>query len=157
MTTCEEIRTAWADNVWNDETITAVCPNIFDRPAFQLANEDLEEISHEEEINYLEYIVTRLTKRAGISDTVQRLFRVELRYVREERARDENASRFNDAIDFLETIDDRVYAGLGSRWDNTVDYYDFDQEPETDFADVNGRRCVVVTYRYFGVVTTTLG
>ena len=121
MTTIADIEDVWDDNIWNDESILAIQPEI--KVYRYLLGDD------GEPDNAVEFVVRRAEKAPqvcqGTSSTS--VFEIEIRYTRE--CDDEDEADSIAIRDFFDNLMPLVRTKLGKTWSDTVDLWNFQKEP----------------------------
>lgn len=128
MSVPSDIRKAWSDQIWINGKVTNITQQIFD---FDVTNDSQFEISKfypdgSDEVNFFTYLVLRAPEPGSDSIGVDKrkyLHRVDVNYYLEADTRGLN---FNKVIDRLITIESLVDSELGTRWDNTVDFFNLE-------------------------------
>lgn len=131
MTTVSDIETAWNTAIWGHATITALTPRIFNREIPDLSEEDVRDVSYQQEINFFEWLVKKSVRYPLVSRGVgeDQAFLVEIRYTREKDPHtDRTGTNYNSVRDAYETLLSLVKSELGNSWDSTVDFYTTQQE-----------------------------
>lgn len=134
------VRTAWTDNVFSNINAgeNSYAYNL--NRTNQSAN-DIELGYYNKNIDFWEYVVTS-TKTPLLMNKYQITFTVELRHT---IAVNENSSGVAqiELIDSFRSVNDYVITNLGTKWDNTVDYYEGPQ-PISITSDLWGGKAVWV-------------
>jgi len=139
------IRTAWADNVFininNGENSYGYELNRTNQSAT-----DLELGYYKQQIDFWEYFVVS-TKQPRLMGKYQEKFTLTVRH---SLAISENgaATSHQNLMDSLRTVNDLVITNLGTKWDNTVDYYEGPNDPSLSADTWGGKAIWTATQTY---------
>lgn len=120
MSTPSQIRAVWADNVWNQDTVTDITENIYDYPVILDSQSEAGRLYYKGVINFFQYLVTRAPDEFETSNKVTYKHRVEVNYYKE---LDKTGQAFNDVIDTLISIESLVRTQINDNWNSTVDFH----------------------------------
>lgn len=151
MSTSAQVRDAWFQKVWSDESVLEFTERIFLYDVTADSEFDVELLHHNQQINFITCIVQR-AHEAMIMNQVKYQYRVQVLYHLQQT--DVEGSTFNDVQDRIEIVDGLVISSLGSKWNNTVDYYTGSDARAPELITVSGKRCWRGGYTYLAFKTT---
>lgn len=122
MTSIADLSSAWATTVFNHASVQAITPKALAYEVLDESEVEIGQISHQTEINFFEYLVTKSYRFPLIGNAMiaENLFTVDVRYTRE---KDTMGAAYLAAQEALEAVLERVRAGLGSQWNGLVDFW----------------------------------
>lgn len=145
MSTAAQIRTAWANNVWNNASITAITTKIYDREmpkditGAQTTNSQKERLLYSYKYNFIEYVITKHDDGGAIG---QRKYSYDVN-VLVNRQTDNDGTEHNACIDTLNTIFNVVNTNLGTTWQGTVDrWLPLSGQPQINFYSIENVRII---------------
>jgi len=118
MSTPSDVRTAWA-SVFADASITAITSKVYAYDLPITTGTELGQVRHGQEINYFSYLVSYTEQLKAVKQLEQR-FRVTVQYFREHNL---TGSNYNAAVDALYTVHSTARSVIGSKWSNSIDFY----------------------------------
>ena len=151
MSTSAQVRDAWFQKVWSDESVLEFTERIFLYDVTADSEFDVELLHHNQQINFITCIVQR-AHESMMMGQVKYQYRVQVLYHLQQT--DVEGSTFNDVQDRIEIIDGLVISSLGSKWNNTVDYYTGSDARASELITVSGKRCWRGGYTYLAFKTT---
>lgn len=116
------IEAAWANNIFAHEDVLEYSARALNyEVAEPQSDAEIEAISHNQEINFFEYVVSRNPGERQISgaDNFLAEFAVEIRYTREAGTDGTSWRAVRAALMLIQSL---AITGLGPSWLNTVDY-----------------------------------
>lgn len=122
MTTVAQVITAWED-VFDSVAVQAITPKYYSYEIIESSETDLAKYKHNQVINFFIYNVSKKTEKR-LMGAERQSFQVEVKYYKEHlrSAAGTNQQAIKSA---LETVYSGVKAELGDTWNDTVDYYEF--------------------------------
>jgi len=121
MSSNADIRTAWSENVFEN---IAQGENSYGY-AINRTNQSASDIElgyYNRQIDFWEYVVTSI-KTPLLMGKYRETFRLELKHSLGVEQSDDAIAQ-QTLIDSFRTVNDLVITNLGTKWDNTVDYYE---------------------------------
>lgn len=158
MTTTAQVEAAWSTHIWAHSSIAVLTNKIFNREISDLSEDDVRDVSFQQQINFIEWLVKKSIEYPQISRGLgqDETFLVEIRYTREKDPHaDKAGANYNAVRDALETIVGLVKSELGVSWDGTIDYYETQTEAVViNERDIAGSEVWSGVYRFQGFVRT---
>lgn len=151
MSTSAQVRTAWFEKVWSDESVLEFTERIFLHDVIVDSEFDVELLHHEQQINFITCIVQRAHEAMKMGQTRYQ-YQVQVLYHLQQS--DVEGSTFNDVQDRIEIVDGLVISALGSNWNSTVDYYTGSNARTLELITISGKRCWRGGYTYSAFKTT---
>ena len=112
------VREAFKD-LFNDIQIRSISPKAYDYDVIYNSNLDNRKFRAGDKVNYFTYIITKSIEFKTFRCTKE-TYLVELKYYKED---EKEGKAQNDIRDAFETIHSRINTVIGSKWNNTVDFY----------------------------------
>lgn len=142
MSTAEEVRTAWATHLWQDDTVQVITPQIHDYDILAQSQKEVTKFYAESDggmiVNFFTYVVQR-AQDPGLGGQIEQTFRVEVNYYLQQT--DIAGENYNLVEDRLGTVDDLVYTVLGATWRQTVDFFNGGEPRRIEAVTLDGKSC----------------
>lgn len=130
--TSADIRAIWDEQVWSSPEIKAYTEKIHSTDVFgnQTEVQDLHRATFCGKINFIQYFAQRYRSDDEIGGCSRFIYTVSIDYYREESDKEQT---FNVIQDFFDTLDNEVFANLGSNWCGLVSVANPEQRFPTIF------------------------
>lgn len=151
--TCEDVRAAWAANVWPNVTMNAYTDKFLPYGETLNSEAEIEDVMSGQEINYVNYLVS-VQKEFGVAGEITSTYFVTVTYT---RAQDTTGEAWGEVRDFFEDLFLIVQTTLGDSWHGTVDFW-LPPENEIDInrMTLDSTPCWTATAQYKGKLTAAV-
>lgn len=145
MSTSATIRTAWDAAIWQHATVRGWTDKIYAYDILADSQFAVAKFAYQGKINFFTYEATR---ESALELSRQLTYQHQMVVTYYLQQTDMAESTYNTLVDRLETLDDLVISQLGSRWSNSVDFYNGAQLSGVKIVEIDAKRCWTSSYTY---------